>query len=190
MASGVLLVSFVTKYFFPVLPSANSQVVSLSRNITSIGISLGFELTKRSFDLHYFTYHQAYLTYSDQCHRLTVRFMKESYTNNSFFNTCYPINSKIFPLRLRNSHQTSNKSKNLKTKISRPSGIRRKAITKRGRTSTISSGTKKIKAFIFLAIEIANLANQMLAQSFPISEGRKKVTTYRFASSPRNPHCH
>jgi hypothetical protein len=30
--------------------------------------------------------------------------------------------------------------------------------TKRGRTSTMSSGTRKINAFIFLAIEIANLA--------------------------------
>ena len=31
-------------------------------------------------------------------------------------------------------------------------------LTRRGRTSTISSGTKKISAFIFLAIEMASLA--------------------------------
>lgn len=42
------------------------------------------------------------------------------------------------------------------------SGARRneeqRELTRRGRTSTISSGTRKISAFIFLAIDIANFA--------------------------------
>lgn len=62
---------------------------------------------------------------------------------------------------LRDAHQASDKGENLfcgLEKPSQPKDQQQRRLTSRGRTSTISSGTKKIKAFIFLAIEMANLA--------------------------------
>ena len=66
-------------------------------------------------------------------------------------------------ISLRQIHQTSNKSQKLPNRQIILEGEKVKFIklTRRGRTSTISSGTKKINAFIFLAIEIASLAKEV-----------------------------
>lgn len=60
--------------------------------------------------------------------------------------------------------------------------LREERRTRRGRTSTISSGTKKIKAFIFLAIEIANFA----VESQSIEPKKLKFDTHHSAASLRS----
>lgn len=60
---------------------------------------------------------------------------------------------------LRDAHQASDEGENLTSRVREVElKDQQRRLTSRGRTSTISSGTKKIRAFIFLAIEMANLA--------------------------------
>ena len=65
------------------------------------------------------------------------------------------------------AHETANERHDLRQR--RQIGVhmvkmgRIDELTRRGRTSTMSSGTKKMSAFVFLAMEMASLAKSKVA---------------------------
>ncbi len=88
------------------------------------------------------------------------------------------------------SHQTADEGHDLQARMSITSEHRKNQhmgrLTKRGRTSTISSGTKKMSAFIFLAIEMASLAGSTFDTISPRHLVNAKTCSHHSACGPRN----